>query len=379
MKSKIVYLPGLNGLRALAAISVVLSHITLSLGGFGLNPHILGTSTDGAPKGLLLAGFGVSIFFALSGFLITYLLLLEKEKQQINITHFYLRRILRIWPLYYTYLTICVVVYLLYNISFDRTSTLYYLFFASNIAFILNHMLPFLAHFWSIGVEEQFYLFYPWLIRKNTNLFLLLSFITVILITLKLIFWILEKKTGMSLPLLFLHVNRFHCMLIGGIGAILYYQSNNYFITICTHKISQGICWFILFLVSINMFHIASVLDNEIISLVTTIIIVGQITKKNYIINLENTVLDFLGRISYGIYVIHPIIIFLVSQLIPKNFLPTIFLYVFLYLAITILTILIAYISYEFFEKQFLKIKNKFSTIPSSSNNPYHSENFSKT
>ncbi|WP_390902242.1 hypothetical protein [Xanthocytophaga flava] len=52
MKSKIVYLPGINGLRALAAISVVHSHITLSLGDFGLNPHILGTSTDGKPEKL---------------------------------------------------------------------------------------------------------------------------------------------------------------------------------------------------------------------------------------------------------------------------------------------------------------------------------------
>ncbi|HWY12027.1 MAG TPA: acyltransferase family protein, partial [Bacteroidia bacterium] len=74
MSSKTIYLPGLNGLRAIAAIAVVISHTTLSLNKFNLDPNIFGSLQNGEPQGLLLAGNGVSIFFVLSGFLITYLL-----------------------------------------------------------------------------------------------------------------------------------------------------------------------------------------------------------------------------------------------------------------------------------------------------------------
>ena len=92
---KVIYFPGLNGLRAIAALAVVISHTTLELHKFNLNPFIFGMKDDGEPRGISLAGFGVSIFFVLSGFLITYLLLEEKNKQKINIRKFYLRRILR--------------------------------------------------------------------------------------------------------------------------------------------------------------------------------------------------------------------------------------------------------------------------------------------
>ena len=66
--TKTIYLPGLNGLRAIAAIAVVISHITLGLGSFGLNNKIFGTDLDGKASGLKLAGYGVTIFFTLSGF-----------------------------------------------------------------------------------------------------------------------------------------------------------------------------------------------------------------------------------------------------------------------------------------------------------------------
>ena len=73
-KNDIIYLPGLNGLRAIAAIAVLISHISLGFGEFGLNNKIFGTDIGGNAKGYNLAGFGVTIFFTLSGFLITFLL-----------------------------------------------------------------------------------------------------------------------------------------------------------------------------------------------------------------------------------------------------------------------------------------------------------------
>lgn len=106
-----IHLTGLNGFRALATTGVMISHIVIcAITEFGLNPHILGTLENGGAKGLQLAAYGVTIFFVLSGFLITFLLLKEKELQPVNIKHFYVRRILRIWPLYYLYLVICLIV-----------------------------------------------------------------------------------------------------------------------------------------------------------------------------------------------------------------------------------------------------------------------------
>ncbi len=105
------------------------------------------------------------MFFALSGFLITYLLLLEKQKQSIDVRNFYIRRVLRIHPLYYTYLAITLVVILAFGMKYSTTALLFYIFLAANIPFITNTTLPFLAGYWSLAVEEQFYLFYPWIVK----------------------------------------------------------------------------------------------------------------------------------------------------------------------------------------------------------------------
>jgi len=120
----------------------------------------------GKAKGLDLAGNGVTIFFTLSGFLITYLLLKEKEISRIKIKDFYVRRVLRIWPLYYLYFALCMITVALFKVQFDAASVPFYLLLAANVPFILNTTLPFLAHYWSLGVEEQFYLFFPHIAKR---------------------------------------------------------------------------------------------------------------------------------------------------------------------------------------------------------------------
>src|SRR5688572_17546909 len=99
-ESNRIHLPGLNGIRAIAALAVIFSHIGLSLHQFGLK----------SLPDIDLAGYGVTIFFALSGFLITYHLLIEKQRfERVNIRQFYIRRILRIWPLYYLYIALVII------------------------------------------------------------------------------------------------------------------------------------------------------------------------------------------------------------------------------------------------------------------------------
>ena len=322
----------------------MISHTTLDLGKFGLSGFIFGTDGNGNPKGLLLASYGVSIFFALSGFLITYLLLIEKEKTIIiNIRHFYIRRILRIWPLYYLYIIICFAIYYLYGLKFDYKIVPFYILLAANIPIILNNMLPFLGHLWSIGVEEQFYLFWPWLARMDNKKLLNVSIGLVIsLMILKFIFFLISYKFHYDLPLVALSVSRFHVMIMGCIGAILYKKKSKV-IRYCLNIKTQIICWIIMVLLALNLFHISSLIDNEIIGLVTIMIILAQITRTNYIVDLDNKVLNFIGRISYGIYVIHPAIIFILIKIIGEFEHSSVVNYIIIYSLVLAVTIIVAF------------------------------------
>lgn len=363
--TKAVHLPGLNGIRAIAAIAVILAHTTISMAEFGLDPFLFGRNPDGSPGGTDLAGFGVSMFFALSGFLITYLLLLEKEKQPIDVKNFYIRRVLRIHPLYYTYLIVALVLIFAFQLEFSSSSLLFYIFLAANIPFILNTPLPLLGHYWSLGVEEQFYLFYPWIVKKIRNLpvFLVLSIVALIAVKLALRYSI--SSYGL-IPYYFIHVTRFQCMLLGAVGAWFFYRGDQWYIRLLTHWIVQLGAWLAIVLVALDRFHIASVLDQEFISGITVVIIVGQATRINRLVNLDLRVFDFLGKISYGLYVIHPLMIFFWSKIFIVE-LPSTFKYIAIYSLVLGSTIVVAYLSYEHFEKYFLRLKARFSAILSSS------------
>ncbi|MBC7642712.1 MAG: acyltransferase, partial [Flavobacterium sp.] len=346
MKYKIIFLSGLNGLRAIAAIAVVISHITLIFDTFNSDFRLFGVDKNGNPNAYLLASYGVTIFFVLSGFLITYLLMLEKEKKPINIKSFYIRRILRIWPLYYFYLMLVLLTVYVVNDSVVSLKTLFFVvFFSTNIPSVLGNNLPYMHHFWSIGVEEQFYLFWPALVKKSkNNLVYILIFFIVTLNVIRVLLWYFVPY---SLPANLSIVNRFDCMMIGGLGAIFYYQNNKLFLNLLDNKIAQFLSLLILGLLIINKFHINAIVDTFIISIVSLTVIIGQIGLKNRLINLNHKVFDFLGKISFGIYIYHPLIIFYVSKL---------FMYVPLtgyirafsvYFSVLSITIIVAYLSFH--------------------------------
>ncbi len=363
-QTKPIFFPGLNGLRALAAISVVIFHLTRDFAEFGLDPYIFGRLADGSPKGFAMAGFGVTIFFALSGFLITYLLLAEKQKQEIDIPKFYVRRILRIWPLYYLYLAAALAVIFYYSMPFDGKMLLTYTFFAANVPHILNTPLPFLRHYWSLGVEEQYYLFWPWAVKKIKKrlVYFVTGFITVFVI-LKIFFHF--RYPGSIIEACF-DVVRFDCMLIGSLGAILYFNKHALFTRVFTSKITQAIAWLVVVLLVLNIFHIASIIDHEIVSVVTVALIMGQITVTNRLVNLDIKPCDFLGKISYGIYVIHPLVIFFSGKLLKELAMPAILKYGFVYAFVIAATILLSWLSYNYVEKWFLTLKLKYTVVKSS-------------
>jgi peptidoglycan/LPS O-acetylase OafA/YrhL len=360
-----IYLYGLNGIRAMAAVAVVVSHTTVQLDLFNLDSHVFGTQDNGNPKSLDLAGYGVSMFFVLSGFLITYLLAIEKEKGIISITKFYGRRILRIWPLYYAYMLLCFFVYYFFHLEVNTTSVWFYIFYAANIPFIFGNELLFLGHFWSLAVEEQFYMFWPLLNKLNVQKLIKYSIsIIFLMIGVKTAFHFLYPNSKIEL---IIHVTRFHCMIMGGVAALLFKRQNKLFLRISTNNLTQFTCWLCLFMVLINRFHIISFLDNEILSVVTIFIIIGQVTKTSFI-SLENKLFDFLGKNSYGIYVIHPLVIFLFSKVyLHPSSLETLN-YLAVYLGVLLITIFVSYLSYKYFETPFLKLKKqKFTVVKSAS------------
>jgi peptidoglycan/LPS O-acetylase OafA/YrhL len=224
----------------------------------------------------------------------------------------------------------------------------------------LNISIPLVAHYWSLGVEEQFYLFFPWLVKKISRLPIVFVGGAVLLTAIKIAFRFWDP-TG--LPFRILDVTRFQCMLIGAAGAWFYYAGNARFTKLTTNKVVQAASWGCLALITLNSFNVASILDQELVSGVTVCIIMGQVTNRNWF-SLERPIFDFLGTISYGIYVIHPLIIFVLARCFVWD-MPKFVEYLVIYASAVGTTVAVAYLSYRFFEKPFLKQKNRFSTVRS--------------
>jgi len=151
--------PALDGLRGLAILLVYIFHYGGGLKSTHLAGRLFGYLSS--------AGWtGVELFFALSGFLITGILW-NSTREPYSIRNFYARRVLRILPLYYAALVICAVVMLIQGHHQLRQLYLY-AFFLQDLPRLADMALAVptlpLHHFWSLAVEEQFYLIWPFLL-----------------------------------------------------------------------------------------------------------------------------------------------------------------------------------------------------------------------
>jgi peptidoglycan/LPS O-acetylase OafA/YrhL len=358
---KAIYFSGLNGIRTIAALAVVFSHINNRLHYFGV-PNL--------PL-LDIANFGVTIFFTLSGFLITYLLLEEKEKTgTIALKKFYWRRVLRIWPLYFFYL---ILVILFNDPSTLQWAVLFFVFMVPNFRNSFketintvpgSHNLTYMiGHYWSLGVEEQFYLFWPLLVKKLKSILIFACVFPLIFIVLKLILKVTQAPEGW---LTFFHYTRFGCLVIGALGAYWVKYQYHSILTFFTKPIVDLSCWLFLLFLSLNQFHIASIIDHEIVALITLGIIFNQVVNPRPLINLEQPWLDFLGKISFGLYVYNPLVIYLVALGLKDFDFGSIYLrYALIYGTTIAVLIAVSFISYQFLEKRFLKLKSKFTVVPS--------------
>lgn len=318
---------------------------------------------------------GVMLFFTLSGFLITYLLLIEeKEKGKINIKQFYIRRMLRIWPLYY--LIFFLAFFVLANLSFfrlpnvpvvkvdDFTTITCFIFFLSNYYLAFFAIFPYAAQTWSVSTEEQFYLVWPWILKFSKNKLLSLIFVVAIVTLVNVFFtshysYVIENRIKYYT---FWNMFNIDCMAIGGIFAyllfikakILKYIMNKYFFAVI-----------ILFIITELKFEfyipiVTKYFPNEMWGILFGLVILNLSSVKELKSLLENRLFNYLGTISYGLYMFQGILVVTVMKLaIQINFTNDIFIYT----ASILLTIVVAHFSYFYFEKWFLKLKHKFTVI----------------
>ena len=159
--SQKVHLPALNGLRGVAILSVLVVHFG------GVDPRTTGGLDSNVPSLDLLAFvLGTPVFFLLSGFLLTGILLRARGKPH-YFRDFYARRSLRIFPLYFAVLAVLFLVVPAWGRTADATSSPGWLWaFLENVELARkNHWtFGFLNHFWSLSVEEQYYLVWPFVV-----------------------------------------------------------------------------------------------------------------------------------------------------------------------------------------------------------------------
>lgn len=397
-----VYFPGLNGLRFWAAFAVIITHIELMKKYFGLGhlwedsgqkittfpmDHILQHDLNVFQPLVSDAGpLGVTFFFVLSGFLITYLLLMERRKTDtIALGKFYLRRILRIWPLYFVVLILGFFV--LPHVGdwfyvreqsealgqFYWLNLLLYIFILPNLAYaVTGAAVPCIGQSWSIGVEEQFYLFWPLLLkfaRKPVNVVIgaTLGFVAVKAIVLMLWVGMDVRPEWLRITKEFLAMSKLECMMIGAAGAWFLFYRKQLLFRILGHKVMRwGPYAGVLLLL---YFTPAAVQDGIHLAygVLFLAIILNVSCQPGHWLKMENATWNFLGRISYGLYMYHLIIIVAALQFFSKvqgaegdlslgqNLL--------LYGGVIGLTIVVSSLSYRYLERPFIRSKSRHQTV----------------
>jgi len=374
MYKDVKYFKGLNALRFFAAYLVVIHHaeqIRMKYGLFHLKEYSLFNN----------GGLAVTFFFVLSGFLISYLLFKESDiTNTISVKKFYFRRILRIWPLYFL-IVIIGIIFLPYILDFIGYSysipysfndvILYYILFSPFMVNIFygHHLLEPL---WSIGVEELYYIVWAPLFKFLRNY--ILPIIILIIFVRSLLMY--ASFLGYFDPVIqrLIKMLRFEAMAIGGLGAYLIYNYSS----ILTHFLFSRLSQFLLIIfvllrifafkllvaqsVVFNFLFTTPVISQLVIMIIFAWLIINISLNPKSIVRLDNKILNFLGNISYGIYMYHMLVIFGIvvffkQYLLIMNSFPSSIIF---YLLLTTLVIIVSYLSKRFFEDYFLSFKKRF-------------------
>jgi peptidoglycan/LPS O-acetylase OafA/YrhL len=366
MKKNGHYYPELDSLRFFAFLMVLIHH-----GPFMKSIEIWRTMSK-------YGWMGVDLFLCLSAFLFARLLYVEyREKGDINIKFFYLRRALRIWPLYFVFFGVMLIL----SVQSDGWSN--YLFvrslglitFTDNILsalFYYNVVILFSDHLWTISYEEQFYLIIPWALRKlyqlkrSTTIKILIS----IMLAGMLVRWFFIYKQIDHPDIWVLPITHFESIFGGlmvGLGLFdnIGEKINNWFLLI------GGIfaLYLVTFLPNIDKIQWKLMLTYPLIGIGTSLILFAVMQGNLWLLSrlLKNKILGYLGKISYGLYVYHVGSLWLATKIVGIMVSPDrllVYPLSILLLALPI-TVLFSMLSYQFLEKPFLRLKKKFTYIQS--------------
>lgn len=375
-KNIINFFPGFNAYRFFASIIVLVGHIDLIKEQMGLKKSCVFLEKFN------FGGTGVYFFFVLSGFLITYLLLKERYlTKSISIKNFYMRRIFRIWPVYY--LLLCFGFFVFPHLDFINLpyankhlysnfydNLLLYLLILPNIAFSLFPAVPHIGQSWSIGVEEQFYIFWPLLVKSTSNIkksiFLICSSYVIMKIGVLFLTFLLPQSTLLQSIKLFLAMSKFECMMIGAYGAVLYFDNVVFIRKFCSNCIIY--VFIIISIPVINVLFYDGLLQNGI-HILLSFLFLYIILYTCYNINeshiLNSHILDYLGKLSFGIYMYHLLVLAIVIGAI-KYFYPMLsgdefWVDLLIFVFTIFFTLLFSSLSYRYYENVFLKLKTKFN------------------
>jgi peptidoglycan/LPS O-acetylase OafA/YrhL len=347
------YFSGMNTLRFVAALSILLYHLKPSEHTFH-NLYLQNFWHN--------LSFAVDFFFVISGFLITFLLLHEKEsKQTISFAGFYIRRAARIFPLYYI---IVFAAYLQYHNSDPQTAFGAYSCFMGNFSLIHDQAWPvcLLIPLWSLSIEQHFYLIIPALIYflplKRLNIVL----IGLILASIAFRIYLFSTDSSAWFALYAHTFSRGDVLLIGCLlGAAHFHRP---FIV----PYSGRILLFSLSILLVNMclFDIwaynsilAAGFQKYLLVLPFLGVFIAFLFGKNTYFTAwhSNKTLDYLGKISYGLYMYHFAVANLCLGL--TRLIPTTYLW-FTLLFLSVATAFVAALSYEFLEKPIQKFVNRW-------------------
>lgn len=348
------YFSSLDGIRALAILAVVWHHTTQPVA------WLPGTS-----RGFL----GVDIFFVLSGYLIVMKLLRERDRSgDISLRNFYMRRTLRIFPIYYTLLFVLAILFFIVarnnSMAADfRARFPYYITYTSN----LIHDTSILAITWSLAAEEQFYIVWP-PIEKFLRRFTLPVIAVLIFINQLVNYRVILAQYHGSLEIL---QSTFTPILFGVALAHILHSEAGY------NKMARvlGDKWAAP-LLAVGLIVICNIprLGTDIsgttrlvMQLAMVLLLAACVIREDHWLEplFRNKVLVRLSAISYGMYLYHMLVRHVAGAVLSRLGLQVPFD---LFVITLIGTIIVAELSFRYYEKPFMRLKERWATVPTASN-----------
>jgi peptidoglycan/LPS O-acetylase OafA/YrhL len=359
------YRPELDVVRCFAFLAVFVYHSTYYEAKPIANAHVAAWISQLQASIGRSGAYGVDLFFVLSAYLITELLIREKEQcGALDVKSFYLRRMLRIWPLYYLFVPLAATIPFLDPFhTFTWHYWVPFLLLAGNWSTIAfgppySAALP----LWSVSVEEQFYILWPPLVARLSLrniawaavIMLIIANCTRILVLLLhgsgWSVWAntLARLDPMAAGILLAIVLRGRSPNIGAFWRLLLIAGGALSILITGHLAigwGDGLPW------------VGTLVSYPVVAVAATAIVAGSIG-----IPIRVRPLEYLGKISYGLYVYHQMCIWMTDTIMQGHGVLHSIMREILALAITIL---VAALSYALFEKSFLSLKRRFTYVQS--------------